>query len=110
MAGKTGSDDSVTLNFLEKAVRMTYERLLAIGKTPRYSDLKWTLEHYPCEYAVIEQLARLVSLEVNRWTGERVYALLFYRGTCPAFERTERIICYYIAGLKESSGLQTAAA
>ncbi|MGH9640829.1 MAG: hypothetical protein ACRD3Q_00240, partial [Terriglobales bacterium] len=41
MAGKTGSDDAVTLNFLEKAVRMTYERLLAIGKTPRFSDLKW---------------------------------------------------------------------
>src|SRR6266705_807281 len=36
MAGKTGTDDAVTLNFLEKAVRMTYERLLAIGKTPRF--------------------------------------------------------------------------
>src|SRR5581483_5374406 len=44
MAGRTGSDDALTLNFLEKAVRMTYERLLAIGKTPRFSDLKWTLE------------------------------------------------------------------
>ena len=51
MAGKTGTDDAVTLNFLEKAVRMTYERLLAIGKTPRFSDLKWTLEHYPFENA-----------------------------------------------------------
>jgi hypothetical protein len=34
MAGRTGSDDAVMLNFLEKAVCMTYERLLAIGKTP----------------------------------------------------------------------------
>ena len=34
MAGKTGSDDSVTLNFLEKAVRMTYQRLLAMAKHP----------------------------------------------------------------------------
>jgi hypothetical protein len=49
MAGKTGTDDAVVLNFLEKAVQMTYERLLAIGKTPRFSDLQWTLEHYPCE-------------------------------------------------------------
>ena len=49
MVGGTGSDDAVTLNFLEKAVRMTYERLLAIGKTPRFSDLKWSLEHYPFE-------------------------------------------------------------
>src|SRR6266705_5883990 len=79
MAGKTGSDDSVTLNFLEKAVRMTYERLLAIGKTPRFSDLKWTLEHYPCENSVIEQLAQLVALKLNRWTGEGVYAQLFDR-------------------------------
>src|SRR6267378_3156479 len=88
MAGKTGSDDSVTLNFLEKAVRMTYERLLAIGTTPRFSDLKWTLEHYPCENAVIEQLAQLVALKLNRWTGEGVYAQLFDRETSPEFERT----------------------
>jgi len=110
MAGKTGSDDSVTLNFLEKAVRMTYERLLAIGKTPRFSDLKWTLEHYPCENAVIEQLAQLVALKLNRWTGEGVYAQLFDRETSPEFEKAEDIICYDIDGLKESPELQTAVA
>src|SRR6266581_2616248 len=110
MAGKTGSDDSVTLNFLEKAVRMTYERLLAIGKTPRFSDLKWTLEHYPCENAVIEQLAHLVALKLNRWTGEGVYAQLFDCETSPEFEKTEDIICYDIDGLKESPELQTAVA
>ncbi len=110
MAGKTGSDDSVTLNFLEKAVRMTYERLLAIGKTPRFSDLKWTLEHYPCENAVIEQLAQLVALKLNRWTGEGVYAELFDRETSPEFEKAEDIICYDIDGLKESPELQTAVA
>ncbi|HLG94717.1 MAG TPA: hypothetical protein VKX49_00245 [Bryobacteraceae bacterium] len=110
MSGKTGSDDSVTLNFLEKAVRMTYERLLAIGKTPRFSDLKWTLEHYPCENAVIEQLAQLVALKLNRWTGEGVYAQLFDRETSPEFEKTEDIICYDIDGLKESPELQTAVA
>jgi len=110
MAGKTGSDDSVTLNFLEKAVRMTYERLLAIGTTPRFSDLKWTLEHYPCENAVIEQLAQLVALKLNRWTGEGVYAQLFDRETSPEFEKAEDIICYDIDGLKESPELQTAVA
>src|SRR5437660_609201 len=110
MAGKTGSDDSVTLNFLEKAVRMTYERLLVIGTTPRFSDLKWTLEHYPCENAVIEQLAQLVGLKLNRWTGEGVYAQLFDRETSPAFEKAEDIICYDIDGLKESPELQTAVA
>ena len=110
MAGKTGSDDSITLNFLEKAVRMTYERLLAIGKTPRFSDLRWTLEHYPCENAVIEQLAQLVALKLNRWTGEGVYAQLFDRETSPEFEKAEDIICYDIDGLKESPELQTAAA
>jgi type IV secretory pathway VirB4 component len=110
MAGKTGSDDSVTLNFLEKAVRMTYERLLAIGKTPRFSDLKWTLEHYPCENAVIEQLAQLVALKLNRWTGEGVYAQLFDRETSPEFEKAEDIICYDIDGLKQSPELQTAVA
>ncbi len=110
MAGKTGSDDSVTLNFLEKAVRMTYERLLAIGKTPRFSDLKWTLEHYPSENAVIEQLAQLVALKLNRWTGEGVYAQLFDRETSPEFEKAEDIICYDIDGLKESPELQTAVA
>ena len=110
MAGKTGSDDSVTLNFLEKAVRMTYERLLAIGKTPRFSDLKWTLEHYPYENAVIEQLAQLVALKLNRWTGEGVYAQLFDRETSPEFEKAEDIICYDIDGLKESPELQTAVA
>jgi TraG P-loop domain len=110
MAGKTGSDDSVTLNFLEKAVRMTYERLLAIGKTPRFSDLKWSLEHYPCENAVIEQLAQLVALKLNRWTGEGVYAQLFDRETSPEFEKAEDIICYDIDGLKESPELQTAVA
>jgi type IV secretory pathway VirB4 component len=110
MAGKTGSDDSVTLNFLEKAVRMTYERLLAIGKTPRFSDLKWTLEHYPCENAVIEELAQLVALKLNRWTGEGVYAQLFDRETSTEFEKAEDIICYDIDGLKESPELQTAVA
>ena len=110
MAGKTGSDDAVTLNFLEKAVRMTYERLLAIGKTPRFSDLKWTLEHYPCENAVIEQLAQLVALKLNRWTGEGVYAQLFDRETSPELEKAEDIICYDIDGLKESPELQTTVA
>src|SRR2546429_6621257 len=110
MAGKTGSDHSITLNFLEKAVRMTYERLLAIGTTPRFSDLKWTLEHYPCENAVIEQLAQLVTLKLNRWTGDGVYAQLFDRETSPEFERAEEIICYDIDGLKESPELQTAVA
>ena len=110
MAGKTGSDDAVTLNFLEKAVRMTYERLLAIGKTPRFSDLKWTLEHYPPENSVIEQLAQLVALKLSRWTGEGVYAQLFDRETSTELEKTEDIICYDIDGLKESSELQTAVA
>jgi type IV secretory pathway VirB4 component len=110
MAGKTGSDDSVTLNFLEKAVRMTYERLLAIGKTPRFSDLKWTLEHYPCENALIEQLAQLVALKLNRWTDEGVYAQLFDRETSPEFEKADDIICYDIDGLKDSPELQTAVA
>lgn len=110
MAGKTGSDDAVTLNFLEKAVRMTYERLLAIGKTPRFSDLKWTLEHYPAENAVIEQLAHLVALKLSRWTGEGVYAQLFDRETSTQLEKTEDIICYDIDGLKESPELQTAVA
>ena len=110
MAGKTGTDDSVTLNFLEKAVRMTYERLLAIGKTPRFSDLKWTLEHYPFENAVIEELAHLLALKLNRWTGEGVYAQLFDRETSPELDKTEDIICYDIDGLKESPELQTAVA
>jgi hypothetical protein len=110
MAGKTGSDDAVTLNFLEKAVRMTYERLLAIGKTPRFSDLKWTLEHYPFENAVIEQLAQLLALKLNRWTGEGVYAQLFDRDTSPELQKTEDIICYDIDGLKESPELQAAVA
>src|SRR6266478_1004014 len=110
MAGKTGSDDSITLNFLEKAVRMTYERLLAIGQTPRFSDLKWTLEHYPCENAVIEQLAQLVALKLNRWTGDGVYAQLFDCETSPELEKAEDIICYDIDGLKESPELQTAVA
>jgi hypothetical protein len=108
MAGKTGSDDAVTLNFLEKAVRMTYERLLAIGKTPRFSDLKWTLEHYPFENAVIEQLAHLLVLKLNRWTGEGVYSQLFDRETSPELDKTEDIICYDIDGLKDSPELQTA--
>ncbi len=110
MAGKTGTDDAVTLNFLEKAVRMTYERLLAIGKTPRFSDLKWTLEHYPFENAVIEQLAHLVALKLNRWTGEGVYAHLFDRETSSELDKTEDVICYDIDGLKESPELQTAVA
>lgn len=110
MVGKTGSDDAITLNFLEKAVRMTYERLLAIDKTPRFSDLKWTLEHYPSENAVIEQLAHLLALKLNRWTGEGVYAQLFDRETSPELERREDIICYDIDGLKESPELQTAVA
>lgn len=110
MAGKTGSDDAVTLNFLEKAVRMTYERLLAIGKTPRFSDLKWTLEHYPFENKVIEELAHMLALKLNRWTGEGVYAQLFDRDTTPELGKTEDIICYDIDGLKESPELQTAVA
>jgi hypothetical protein len=110
MAGKTGPDDSVTLNFLEKAVRMTYERLLAIGKTPRFSDLRWTLEHYPFENAVIEELAHLLALKLNRWTGEGVYAQLFDRDTSSELQKTEDIICYDIDGLKESPELQTAVA
>ena len=110
MVGKTGSDDAITLNFLEKAVRMTYERLLAIDKTPRFSDLKWTLEHYPSENAVIEQLAHLLALKLNRWTGEGVYAQLFDRETSPELDKTEDIICYDIDGLKESPELQTAVA
>ena len=110
MAGKTGSDDAVILNFLEKAVRMTYERLLAIGKTPRFSDLKWTLEHYPFENAVIEQLAHLLVLKLNRWTGEGVYSQLFDRETSPELDRAEDIICYDIDGLKDSPELQTAVA
>ncbi len=110
MAGKTGTDDAVTLNFLEKAVRMTYERLLAIGKTPRFSDLKWTLEHYLSENAVIEQLSHLVALKLSRWTGEGVYARLFDRETSPELAKTEDIICYDIDGLKESPDLQTAVA
>lgn len=110
MAGRTGSDDAVTLNFLEKAVRMTYERLLAIGKTPRFSDLKWTLEHYPFENAVIEELAHLLGLKLNRWTGEGVYAQLFDRDTSVELQASEDIICYDIDGLKESPELQTAVA
>jgi type IV secretory system conjugative DNA transfer VirD4/TraG family protein len=110
MAGKTGTDDAITLNFLEKAVRMTYERLLAIGKTPRFSDLKWTLEHYPFENAVIEQLAHLVALKLNRWTDEGVYAQLFDRETSSELDKTEDVICYDIDGLKESPELQTAVA
>lgn len=110
MAGKTGSDDAVTLNFLEKAVRMTYDRLLAIGKTPRFSDLQWTLEHYPAENAIIEQLANLVALKLNRWTGEGVYAQLFDRETSPELAEAEDIICYDIDGLKESPELQAAVA
>jgi energy-coupling factor transporter ATP-binding protein EcfA2 len=110
MAGKTGSDDAVTLNFLEKAIRMTYERLLAIGKTPRFSDLKWTLEHYPFENAVIEQLAHLLVLKLNRWTGEGVYSQLFDRETSAELDKTEDIICYDIDGLKDSPELQTAVA
>lgn len=110
MAGKTGSDDAVTLNFLEKAVQMTYERLLAIGKTPRFSDLKWTLEHYPFENKVIEELAHMLALKLNRWTGEGVYAQLFDRETTPELGKTEDIICYDIDGLKESPELQTAVA
>jgi hypothetical protein len=110
MAGKTGSDDAVTLNFLEKAVRMTYERLLAIGKTPRFSDLKWTLEHYPFENAVIEELGQMLALKLNRWTGEGIYAQLFDRDTSPELARTEDMICYDIDGLKESPELQTAVA
>jgi len=110
MAGKTGSDDAITLNFLEKTVRMTYDRLLAIGKTPRFSDLKWTLEHYPAENAVIEQLAHLVALKLNRWTGEGVYAQLFDRETSPELAGAEDIICYDIDGLKESPELQAAVA
>jgi energy-coupling factor transporter ATP-binding protein EcfA2 len=110
MAGKTGSDDAVILNFLEKAVRMTYERLLAIGKTPRFSDLKWTLEHYPFENAVIEQLAHVLALKLNRWTGEGVYAQLFDQDTSPELRKTEDIICYDIDGLKESPELQAAVA
>jgi hypothetical protein len=110
MAGKTGPDDAVTLNFLEKAVRMTYERLLAIGKTPRFSDLKWTLEHYPFENSVIEELAHLLALKLNRWTGEGVYAQLFDRETSSVLEDAEDIICYDIDGLKDSPELQTAVA
>jgi type IV secretory pathway VirB4 component len=110
MAGKTGTDDAVVLNFLEKAVQMTYERLLAIGKTPRFSDLQWTLEHYPCENAVIEEIAHLIALKLNRWTGEGVYAQLFDRDTSSELEKSEDIICYDIDGLKESPELQTAVA
>ncbi len=110
MAGRTGPDDAVTLNFLEKAVRMTYERLLAIGKIPRFSDLKWTLEHYPFENAVIEELGQLIALKLNRWTGEGVYAQLFDRETSSELEKTEDIICYDIDGLRESPELQTAVA
>jgi type IV secretory pathway VirB4 component len=110
MAGATGSDEAVTLNLLEKAVRMTYERLLAIGKTPRISDLKWSLEHYPFESALIEELAHLLALKLNRWTGDGVYAQLFDRETSPEFEKAEDIICYDIDGLKESPELQTAVA
>jgi hypothetical protein len=110
MAGKTGPDDAVTLSFLEKAVRMTYERLLAIGKTPRFSDLKWTLEHYPFENAVIEELAHLLALKLHRWTGEGVYAQLFDRETSPELQKPEDIICYDIDGLKESPELQTSVA
>ena len=110
MAGKTGSDDAVTLNFLEKAVRMTYERLLAIGKIPCFSDLKWTLEHYPFENAVIEQLGHMLVLKLNRWTGEGVYAQLFDRETSRDLDKTEDIICYDIDGLKDLPELQTAVA
>ena len=110
MAGGASSDDAVTLNFLEKAVRMTYERLLAIGKTPRFSDLKWSLEHYPFENALIEELAHLLALKLNRWTGDGVYAQLFDRNTSPEFAKSEEIICYDIDGLKDSPELQTAVA
>jgi hypothetical protein len=110
MAGRTGSDDAVTLSFLEKAVRMTYDRLLAIGKTPRFSDLKWTLEHYPFENSLIEELAHLLALKLNRWTGEGVYARLFDRETSPELRDESDMICYDIDGLKESPELQTAVA
>lgn len=110
MAGKTGSDDALTLNFLEKTVHMTYDRLLAVGKVPRFSDLKWTLEHYPFESTVIEELAHLLVLKLSRWTGEGVYSQLFDRETSPELDKTEDVICYDIDGLKDSPELQTAVA
>jgi type IV secretory pathway VirB4 component len=72
--------------------------------------LKWTLEHYPFENAIIEQLAHLVALKLNRWTGEGVYAHLFDRETSSELDKTEDVICYDIDGLKESPELQTAVA
>src|SRR5919109_5051761 len=87
---------------------MTYERRLAIGKIPRFSDLKWTLEHYPFENRVIEELAHMLALKLNRWTGEGVYAQLFDRETSPELNNNGDIICYDIDGLKESPELQAA--
>jgi type IV secretory pathway VirB4 component len=110
MVGKTGSDDAVTLNFLEKAVQMTYERLLAIGKIPRFSDLQWTLEHSLTGNAVTEELAHLLAFKLNRWTGDGIYAQLFDRESSPEFESQAEIVCYDIDGLKECPELQTAVA
>lgn len=62
---------------------------MRFGKIPRFSDLQWTLEHYPCENAVIEQLAHLIALKLNRWTGEGVYAQLFDRDTSPSVATDE---------------------
>ena len=60
--------------------------------------------------ALVEELAHLLTLKLNRWTGDGVYAQLFDRDTSPEFEKAEDIICYDIDGLKESPELQTAVA
>jgi hypothetical protein len=60
--------------------------------------------------AVIEEIAHLIALKLNRWTGEGVYAQLFDRDTSSELEKSEDIICYDIDGLKESPELQTAVA
>jgi len=89
---------------------MTTSAFLAIGKTPRFSDLKWTLEHYPSQNGVIEQLAQLVALKLNRWTGEGVYAQLFDCERVPNSKRQKTSSATTSTGLKESPELQTAVA
>ena len=59
---------------------------------------------------MIEQLAHLLVLKLNRWTGEGVYAQLFDRETSSELHKTDDIICYDIDGLKDSPELQTAVA
>src|SRR5438309_967393 len=106
----TRTREETFLRFNPFSTELTNANMLVTGKTARFSDLKWTLGHYPFENAVIEELAHLLELKLNRWTGEGVYAQLFDRDTSPELEKAEDIICYDIDGLKESPELQAAIA